>query len=94
MKQYNASGVEYLEVTMNPLIKQDRSKAYGRARKLSEEIREAEMHVWSVHLPFSRSLDISVLDDSLRRENIDFIKEMIRLAGMFHPKYLVLHPSS
>ena len=66
MKQYNASGVEYLEVTMNPLIKQDRSKAYGRARKLSEEIREAEMHVWSVHLPFSRSLDISVLDDSLR----------------------------
>ena len=94
MKQYNASGVEYLEVTINPLIKHDRSKAYERARKLSEEIREAEMHVWSVHLPFSRSLDISVLDDSLRRANIDFIKEMIRLAGMFHPKYLVLHPSS
>lgn len=94
MKQYKASGVEYLEVTINPLIKQDRTKAYERARKLSEEILDAEMQIWSVHLPFSRMLDISVLDDSLRRANVDFIKEMIRLAGMFHPKYLVLHPSS
>ena len=41
MKQYNASGVEYLEVTVNPLIKQDRTKAYERARKLSDEILDA-----------------------------------------------------
>ena len=52
------------------------------------------MKVWSCHLPFSRTLDISVLSDSARMANIGFLTEMIAICGEFGPKKLVLHPSS
>ena len=61
---------------------------------MKAKIDSADIEVWSIHLPFSRTLDISVLDDRLRKENVDFMAEMIELCAMFQPTCLVLHPSS
>lgn len=88
------SGLEYIEVTMNNVIQKDPAGASGRARKIMSEIEQSGLEVWSVHMPYSRTLDISVLDDSLRHANVSFMADMIRVAAVFSPKYLVLHPSS
>jgi sugar phosphate isomerase/epimerase len=61
---------------------------------LKEKIDSAGLKVWSMHLPFSRTLDISVLDDEKRDENVRFIAKMIELSAIFKPSKLVLHPSS
>ena len=58
------------------------------------KVDSAGINVWSIHLPFSRTLDISVLNDSLRKENVKFMAEMIEQAAVFNPQRLVLHPSS
>ena len=57
-------------------------------------LEEAGLKVWSCHLPFSRQLDISVADPALREQNVALMERMIRLASIFGPQRLVLHPSS
>ena len=65
-----------------------------RIKSLCAQIDSADMKVWSIHLPFSHTLDISVLDDSLRDANVAFMAEMIKQSAQFNPARLVLHLSS
>ena len=87
-------GLEYVEVTMNNIIAKDPKGAPDRAKKLMEDLQQAGIKVWSVHMPFSRTLDISVIDDAKRNENIQYMKDAMRMAAVFQPQYIVLHPSS
>ena len=89
-----AQGLEYVEVTMNNVIAKDPEGAPDRAKKLMEDLRAAGIKVWSVHMPFSRTLDISVIDDAKRNENIQYMKDAMQIAAVFRPQYIVLHPSS
>lgn len=52
------------------------------------------MKLWSVHLPFSRALDISELNAEKRRAAVDFQKKVIALARIYAPEVLVIHPSA
>lgn len=88
-------GIEYVEVTFNTCYRGVPSQeVIPRIKALCSTIDSAGMKVWSIHLPFSRTLDISVLDDSLREANVAFMAEMIRQSAQFNPSRLVLHPSS
>ena len=89
-----SQGLDYVEVTMNNVIGKDFAGAPERAKQLMDDLQKAGIKVWSVHMPFSRILDISVLDDSKRDENIQYMKDAMRMAAVFQPKYIVLHPSS
>lgn len=89
------AGIEYIEVSINGFWrKKPENEVYIRAYKALKLINEAGLKVWSVHLPFSSKMDISVLDPKKREANLRFFEEMIRLSGIFSPKYLVLHPGS
>ena len=94
MIQNRQSGVEYIEVTMNDLIGKDTAGVRDRASMLKARIDSSGLKVWSVHLPFSRKIDISLTDSVKRADVVSYISDMIRVAGVFQPRYLVLHPSS
>ncbi len=94
MKDNKAEGLDYIEVTMNDVINKQPETAHLRAEKLKAEIDESGLKVWSVHMPYSRQWDISVLDEGKRAENLKFFEDMMRVAGVFGSKYYVLHPSS
>ena len=89
-------GVKYIEVTINTFWRgYTLEECYKRARDTRNIIEGVDgLEVWSVHLPFSADLDISLTDDAKRAANVETMAEMIRLAGEFKPKKLVLHPSS
>lgn len=55
---------------------------------------QAGLKVWSCHLPFSRTMDISVLNDSARMANLEHLTRMIAICGELGTQKLVLHPSS
>ena len=95
-KSLTTAGVQYIEVTMNTFWRdQTEEECYKRARDTKAIIDNTPgLKVWSVHLPFSSSLDISVLNAEKRAENVEIQTKMIRLAGEFKPQRLVLHPSS
>lgn len=95
LARIKAAGVEYVEVTFNYFWRTaPENECYTRAYEVKKWIDEAGLKVWSCHLPFSRQLDISVLDPQQREENVLFMERMIRLAAIFDPQRLVLHPSS
>ena len=56
--------------------------------------KEYGIELWSIHLPFSRKLDISVTDDEARRFIIDTNIALIEEAARLGVKVAVLHPSS
>ncbi len=95
LQQACADGIPWIEVALNSCYRGiPMEKIVPRIEALKQTIDSTSMKVWSIHLPFSRTLDISVLDDSLRRENVAFIAKMIRRSAIFAPRRLVLHPSS
>ena len=89
------SGFKYVEVALNQCYRGvPANEVVSRVHFLKNKIDSTGLKVWSIHLPFSRTLDISVLDDNEREKNVAFIAEMIELSAMFNPSRLVLHPSS
>lgn len=90
-----AAGIEWVEVTMNSYQRTcPENEGYVRAYQTKAMLDKAGLKVWSCHLPFSRTLDISVADPEAREKNVRIQEQMIELAGIFKPHCLVLHPSS
>lgn len=95
LAQIKAAGIDHVEVVFNYFWRNaPENECYTRAYRVKAMLDEAGLEVWSCHLPFSRTLDISVLDPQRREENVLLMERMIRLAEIFHPQRLVLHPSS
>ena len=95
LAQIKASGVDHVEVVFNYFWRNvPENECYTRAYRVKALLEEAGLKVWSCHLPFSRQLDISVADPALREQNVALMERMIRLASIFGPQRLVLHPSS
>ena len=88
------AGLEYIEVTMNNVIGKDTAGVRDRAALLKAQIDSAGLKVWSVHMPYSRKIDISILDSAKRAEVVNYVAEMMKVAGVFNPQHIVLHPSS
>ncbi len=73
MKANKAAGLDYIEVTMNNVIGKDTAGVWDRATAIKADIDSAGLKVWSVHMPYSRTLDISMIDDVKRAENVHHI---------------------
>lgn len=96
LHEARADGIRWIEVAVNQCYRGvPNEEKYPRMRQMKERLDSAGMRVWSVHLPFSRQLDISVSDDSLRAKNVAILSKMIRWScELYAPQRLVLHPSS
>ncbi|GAB6122416.1 sugar phosphate isomerase/epimerase family protein [Dysgonomonas termitidis] len=89
------NGIEYVEVALNQYYRNvSEDEVIPRINALKAKIDSAGMKVWSIHLPFSRTLDISVIDDEARKRSVDIIARMIKASAIFNPSKLVLHSSS
>ena len=64
------------------------------AERIAADAKAAGISIWSIHLPFNRQQDISMLDDEKRRFIIDANRQLIEAAGRIGIKVAVLHPSS
>lgn len=94
-KHAKKQGIDFIEVAFNQCYRGvPADEVNQRIQEMKLKVDSAGINVWSIHLPFSRTLDISVLNDSLRKENVKFMAEMIEQAAVFNPQRLVLHPSS
>lgn len=96
LRQARADGLQWIEVAVNQCYRGvPNEEKFPRMRQMKERLDSAGMQVWSVHLPFSRQLDISVSDDSQRAKNVAVLSKMIRWScELYAPQRLVLHPSS
>jgi sugar phosphate isomerase/epimerase len=94
MIENREDGLEYIEVTMNNVIGKDTAGVRDRAAFLKAQIDSAGLKVWSVHMPYSRKIDISLADSAKRADVVNYMADMMKVAGVFQPQRIVLHPSS
>ena len=89
-----AHGVDSVEFSFSKARYYDEFDFVNRAQDYADRVRVAGLEWWSLHLPFSGKLDISILDDELRADIVKINTEMILAAGKAGCKVAVLHPSS
>ena len=89
-----AKGLKYIEVTMNTVIGKDTAGVKERAAAYKAKIDSAGIKVWSVHLPYSKHIDVSLVDSAKRAKAVNYVRDMMRVAAIFQPQRFVLHPSA
>ena len=93
MTQSRIEGLEYIEVTMHDVIGKDTAGVRDRAALIKSQIDSSGLKIWSVHLPYSKKYDISIVDSAKRADVVNYIKDIAKVAEVFQPKFVILHPS-
>lgn len=89
-----SNGIKYIELGTATLIKmapEERLKWIENIKNLTEV---SGVEVWSVHLPYSRTLDVSVTDVQIRENMINECTSIIELCSRLQPKKFIIHPSA
>lgn len=63
------------------------------ARRIVEYLRAANIHLWSVHLPYDEGWDISALDPKERAAALDNLRQAVEVCKILRPTMAVIHPS-
>lgn len=91
---YAASGIDCLEYSGKYLFYFENTDFHKNAAAYGKLAKKCGVTPWSLHLPFSRRLDISSTDKEQRAIIIYFNKYLINCAAEAGAKVIVLHPSS
>ena len=91
--ELRSNGIEYLELGSRSFRDKTQEKCEAWVEDLKRKTEQAGIEIWSVHLPFSSSLDISTTNEENR---INMIKECSRIMALckpLNPSKFVIHPS-
>lgn len=94
LRTAHEAGIDAVELSFNFDYYMNRLEFARNWAKCAETARAAEVELWSIHLPFSRTLDISSTKDEHRAIALYTNRTLIEAAGKAGVKVAVLHPSS
>ncbi len=86
---YKSAGIEAVEISFPSVEALQQNEAI-----VDGIYKDYGIELWSIHLPFSRKLDISIFDDEARNFIIETNLALIEEASKHGVKVAVLHPSS
>jgi sugar phosphate isomerase/epimerase len=72
---------------------EDLTAMKAQAEQLRGAAEAAGIEIWSIHIPYGRDIDISLIDRESRDRAVEEIKAMITLCEYLQPKKLVIHAS-
>ena len=71
---------------------QQKETLENKCKQLADWAKEAQINIWSVHLPYGKDYDMSEPDDAKRRENVKKIKKAIEACRALKAQKFILHP--
>ena len=92
--EFKSNGIDCLELNSGILLKKSDQEREWWCNDFKEKADKAGLKVWSVHLPYSRLLDLSVTDEETRNNMIHECMKMISLCKRLNPGKYIIHPSS
>lgn len=91
---FREAGIAYLELSINPLMRMSEEERVDWIAEFRDKTEAAGIQVWSVHMPWSNTLDISTNNEEHRQLTIEtHIRTMELLEPLNIQKY-VMHPSA
>lgn len=95
LKSLKENGMDYLEVDWLYATNTSLKEIEVWAKGIRERTKKNKVTVWSVHIPFGGSYDISQIDEKARLEALRLnIQDMEMSARILKPTCFVIHPSS
>ncbi len=93
--RWKQAGIDCVEIGPGRM---DTAEAVAEIRRLSTQVRKwatsAGIEIWSVHVPFGKSLDISNPSEDQRQEVLRRLGGMLDAFAPLKAKKLIVHPSS
>lgn len=83
--------IEALPVEIYPVPLEDRPARY---RQIAQNIRASGIGVWSVHIPFGTTWDISATDPAQRQFALSNARGTMELCRLLKPRRAVIHASA
>ncbi|MEG1585372.1 MAG: sugar phosphate isomerase/epimerase family protein [Bacteroidales bacterium] len=97
MQYAKKAGIDYIEIGGLENICNDTLLSDGQIKKRLTDIKkildDTGIQVWSIHMPFSKEIDLSNGDEKLRRKIVDKHKRIVSFSEILNPKYILFHPS-
>ncbi|WP_316814030.1 TIM barrel protein [Pedobacter heparinus] len=99
MTAAKSAGVDYIEVSMGALLNKDRTFKLTEQETL-EKVKQARkiavaagITIWSVHMPFSKDIDLSLTDEKERRIVLALHQKVLKYCEILQPHIVLFHPS-
>ncbi len=92
--EIKSNGITYLELTSGVFLGKSDEERELWCASFKEKADKAGLKIWSIHLPFSRILDISVIDEETRNNMIRECIKIITVCQKLNPQKYVIHASS
>ena len=92
-------GIDYLETSINGFIDNDRNFKYSdeeiiaRIKKAKKIADDAGIKIWSIHMPFSNIIDLSLTDEAERKKVVALHQKVLKFCAILQPKIILFHPS-
>lgn len=86
LQQIKEAGLDCLEICLFGAI--------SGYEELARQGTDLGLDFWSIHLPFGQSIDISVIDEKLRKDTVERLKGDMESAACFRPRKAIVHGSS
>lgn len=100
MQYAKSLGIGYIELSnigsllnKDLTLKYDPSFWHARIDTIETMLHEIGIKVWSIHMPFSQHIDISILNEKDRKVVINAHIQLINVLSRLQPKIFLFHPS-
>lgn len=91
---FKKNGIEYIELSSGVFKNKTDKEKEAWVQEFKRKADQAELEVWSVHLPYSKSLDISAINKEVRQSTIEEHKKVLALLAPLNIQKFVIHPST
>jgi sugar phosphate isomerase/epimerase len=99
MAAAKAGGIDVIETSINAYIDKERNFKFSdkeiiekltQAKKVADE---AGIAIWSIHMPYGKDIDISLLDETERKKVVALHLKLLKFYKILQPKIILFHPS-
>jgi len=73
--------------------KEDLKELNSKVMEVKKWLDAKDINIWSIHIPYGKSIDISLLDENERAQALKEVITLIKAAKPLKPEKLVVHPS-
>jgi sugar phosphate isomerase/epimerase len=94
LDQLRENGITHLELSSGVFMNKSQEERENWCNEFIMKANKAGVKVWSIHLPFSRTLDVSLIDSTGRINAIREFLDIITICKILNPTVYVIHPSA
>ncbi len=94
VRELSEAGFTDVEIGFGRIKSREDLKELNAKVKVVEKWLDAQgINIWSIHIPYGKSIDISLIDETERAMAIQEVSTLIKAAKPLKPEKLVIHPS-